>query len=37
MRVFAKYVLMEGSALEKRELLANLKSKLILKDKKILY
>ncbi len=35
MRVYAKYVLKEGSALEKRELLANLRSKIILKDKKL--
>lgn len=36
MRVYAKYVLKEGSALEKRELLANLRSKIILKDKKLI-
>ena len=35
-RSYAKYVLKEGSALEKRELLANLRSKIILKDKTIL-
>lgn len=35
MRVYAKYVLKEGSAIEKRELLANLKSKIILKDKTV--
>lgn len=36
MRVYAKYVLKEGSALEKRELLANLRSKIILKEKKLI-
>jgi hypothetical protein len=35
MRVYAKYVLKEGSSIEKRELLANLKSKIMLKDKKL--
>ena len=35
MRVYAKYVLKEGSSIEKRELLVNLKSKIVLKDKKI--
>lgn len=35
MRVYARYVLKEGSSIEKRELLANLKSKIILKDKKL--
>jgi site-specific DNA recombinase len=35
MRVYAKYVLKEGSALEKRELLANLRSKIVLRDKKL--
>jgi DNA invertase Pin-like site-specific DNA recombinase len=35
MRVYAKYVLKEGSALEKRELLANLRSKITLNDKKL--
>lgn len=34
MRVHSRYVLKKGSSIEKRELLANLKSKLILKDKK---
>jgi len=34
-RNYAKYLLKEGSILEKRELLANLKSKLILKNKQI--
>lgn len=33
MRVYAKYVLKEGSVIEKRELLANLRSKITLKDK----
>jgi DNA invertase Pin-like site-specific DNA recombinase len=33
MWVYAKYVLKEGSATEKRELLANLRSRIILKDK----
>jgi len=32
---YAKYLLKEGSIIEKRELLSNLKSKLIFKDKKI--
>lgn len=35
MRVYAKYVLKEGSSIEKRELLVNLRSKIVLKDKKI--
>lgn len=35
MRVYARYVLKEGSSIEKRELLANLRSKIILKDKKL--
>ena len=35
MRVYAKYVLKEGSAIEKRELLVNLKSKITLKNKKL--
>ncbi|MCF7820352.1 MAG: recombinase family protein [Candidatus Pacebacteria bacterium] len=35
MRVFAKYLLKEGSVIEKRELLINLRSKILLKDKKI--
>lgn len=33
MRVYAKYVLKEGSSIEKRELLVNLKTKITLKDK----
>ena len=35
MRVYAKYVLKEGSSIEKRELLVNLRSKINLKDKKL--
>jgi DNA invertase Pin-like site-specific DNA recombinase len=35
MRVYAKYLLKEGSSIEKRELLVNLKSKIVLKDKKL--
>lgn len=35
MRVYAKYVLKEGSSLEKRELLVNLRSRITLKDKKL--
>ncbi|MCK9438519.1 recombinase family protein [Patescibacteria group bacterium] len=35
MRVYAKYVLKEGSSIEKRELLVNLRSKIVLKDKKL--
>ncbi len=34
-RNYAKYVLKEAPAMEKRELLSCLKSKLVLKDKKI--
>jgi len=34
-RNYAKYLLKEGTIIEKRELLSCLKSKLILKDKKI--
>ena len=34
-REYAKYVLKEGSISEKRELLGHLRSRLILKDKKI--
>jgi hypothetical protein len=34
-RNYAKYILKEGTMSEKRELLANLKSKLILKNKTI--
>ena len=34
-RQYAKYLLKEGSTSDKRELLANLKSKLNYKDKKI--
>jgi len=34
-RNYAKYLLREGTLIEKRELLYFLKSKLILKDKKI--
>jgi len=36
MRNYAKYLLKEGSRLEKRELLANLQSKLVMKNKKII-
>lgn len=36
MRTYAKYLLKEGSITEKRELLANLRSRLIYKNKKIL-
>ena len=32
---YAKYLLKEGTMLEKRELLSNLKSKLLFKDKKV--
>lgn len=35
MRVYARYVLKEGSSIEKRELLANLRSKIVLKDKRL--
>jgi site-specific DNA recombinase len=35
MRVYAKYVLKEGSSIEKRELLVNLRSRITLKDKKL--
>jgi hypothetical protein len=35
-RNYAKYLLREGTLLEKRELLSFLKSKLVLKDKKII-
>ncbi len=35
MRNYAKYVLREGSLLEKREILGNMESKIIMKDKKI--
>lgn len=35
MRKYARYVLQEGSVVEKRELLGNLKSQLLLKNKKI--
>ncbi|MEK7537339.1 MAG: hypothetical protein AAB584_02785, partial [Patescibacteria group bacterium] len=34
-REYAKYLLKEGSITEKRELLANLRSRLLYKDKKI--
>lgn len=34
-KTYAKYLLMEGTLNEKRELLANLKSALIFRDKKI--
>lgn len=34
-RQYAKYLLKEGSVIEKRELLANLRSRLVYKDKKI--
>lgn len=36
-RNYAKYVLKEGSILEKRELLANLQSKLVMKDKHLIF
>jgi len=36
MRNYTKYLLKEGSMLEKRELLANLQSKLVMKNKKII-
>ena len=32
---FAKYLLKEGTMLEKRELLQNLKNRIVLKEKKI--
>ncbi|MCX6746457.1 MAG: hypothetical protein NTX00_05640 [Candidatus Parcubacteria bacterium] len=32
---YAKYILKEGSVYEKRDLLSNLRSKLVLKDKKL--
>jgi hypothetical protein len=35
MRNYAKYVFREGSLLEKREILGNMESKIIMKDKKI--
>jgi hypothetical protein len=35
-RTFAKYLLQEGSITEKRELLTNLKSRLILKNKQLI-
>lgn len=35
-KIYAKYLLMEGTINEKRELLANLRSKLVFKDKKIM-
>ena len=34
-RNYAKYLLKEGSILEKRELLVNLKSKLVVKNRKV--
>jgi len=34
-RQYAKYLLKEGSVIEKRELLANLRSRLVYQDKKI--
>jgi len=34
-KTYVKYLLAEGTILEKREILANLKSRLIFKDKKI--
>jgi len=34
-RTYAKYLLKEGSFIEKRELLANLRSRLMYEDKKI--
>lgn len=36
MRNYVKYVLREGNLLEKREILGNMKSKLIMKNKKII-
>jgi hypothetical protein len=35
-KTYAKYLLTEGTINEKRDLLGNLKSKLVFKDKKIL-
>ncbi|MFA6896859.1 MAG: recombinase family protein [Patescibacteria group bacterium] len=35
LRVYAKYVLKEGSATEKRELLANLRSRIVLREKRL--
>ncbi len=35
LKTYAKYLLKEGSVIEKRELLACMKSKLVLKDKNI--
>ena len=34
-REYAKYVLREGTPIEKRELLGNLRTRLVLKDKRI--
>lgn len=34
-RYYAKYVLREGSMQEKRELLRNLKNKIVVKDRKV--
>lgn len=36
-RQYAKYLLKDGSVSDKRELLANLRSKLVYKDKKITF
>ncbi len=34
-RNYAKYLLLEGTSMEKRELLSNLRSKLLLKEKRV--
>jgi hypothetical protein len=34
-KTYAKYILTEGTLNEKRELLANLRSRLVFKDKKV--
>jgi len=34
-RNYAKYILKEGTSIEKRELLSNLQSKLVIKDKQV--
>jgi len=36
MRNYAKYILKEGSIIEKRDLLSNLQSRLAMKNKKII-
>jgi len=36
MKNYAKYLLKDGSVYEKRELLSNLRSRLILKDKELI-